>query len=364
MYSSTTSVGGTPKVTNQTQTDVSWEDLSQAAVQTNGRGDSTSTAESTSESSTLPKSSPNRRRRRRPKPAEDTMENELFISEEPPTPKVNGMKDIPEQEEVTSPKEQNCDVAENNAAEVTEQQTEETNEVPSQNGEPTEGTEEEAQEKEDPVKENVIYEISEHVWEAAGYDYNMPTSMAFLSDGTAVVAEYGNSHLQFFSPDGKFQKAVEELKPFCLCVDNEDRILVGDRRDKTLRMFDSDGEQIMTWDLDLFKWISGIGVTSGWKYVICEREKCKIGIYEPEGQLIKEFGSNGHNDTQFSMADFLAIDSHDRIVLCDSANHCVKLFDTNGKFLRKFGERGNRNGQLEWPKRCVSRSPRQCDRYG
>ncbi len=50
------------------------------------------------------------------------------------------------------------------------------------------------------------------------------------------------------------------------------------------------------------------------------------------------------------MADFLAIDSHDRIIVCDSGSHCLRVFDQQGKFLMKFGDRGSGNGAVEWPK--------------
>lgn len=394
VYGSSQSISGAPKVTNQTQTDVSWEDLSQATRgreregSERGGGSVASPPSSVSESSSfgLKSGSPNRRRRRRPRPqTEDAgaMENELFISEEPcvsPKAKVNGMSKASasasecrvDNGDVTMASAESMDKiitdgdgGENAQGEEMSQSETSQNQNQNGGGGGQDGEQQNWDEhqhedpdqpqdprEDDPIKETVVYEIAEHVWEARGFEYAMPTSAAFLGDGTAVVAEYGQSTLQFFSPDGRLAKSVDdEMKPYVVCAHGEDKVLVGDRRDRTLKVYDAAGEEVLRWEADAFKWISGVGVTaSGDRYVVCEREKCKIGVYEPDGNLVKEFGSHGNNDTQFSMADFLAVDSHDRIILCDSANHCVKIFNLDGKFLGKFGERGSRNGQLEWPK--------------
>ena len=51
------------------------------------------------------------------------------------------------------------------------------------------------------------------------------------------------------------------------------------------------------------------------------------------------------------MADFIAVDSKQRVLVADSGNHCIKAFDSNsGAFLAKFGARGVADGCLDWPK--------------
>jgi len=51
------------------------------------------------------------------------------------------------------------------------------------------------------------------------------------------------------------------------------------------------------------------------------------------------------------MADFVAVDSHDRVVVADSGNHRLKLFDpSSGKLVANFAGRGNTDGCLLWPK--------------
>ena len=64
-----------------------------------------------------------------------------------------------------------------------------------------------------------------------------------------------------------------------------------------------------------------------------------------------EFGSYGTKDAQLCMADFVAVDSHNRVIVTDSGNHQLKLFDpATGKLVANFASRGNTDGCLLWPK--------------
>jgi len=51
------------------------------------------------------------------------------------------------------------------------------------------------------------------------------------------------------------------------------------------------------------------------------------------------------------MADFVAVDSHNRVIVADSGNHRLKLFDAAaGKLVANFASRGDADGCLLWPK--------------
>lgn len=78
----------------------------------------------------------------------------------------------------------------------------------------------------------------------------------------------------------------------------------------------------------------------------------QIGIYSTAGDRLSEFGAYGANDKQLCMADFVAVDSHDRVIVADSGNHCLKLFDPNaaGKPIGRISQRGDTDGCLHWPK--------------
>jgi len=77
----------------------------------------------------------------------------------------------------------------------------------------------------------------------------------------------------------------------------------------------------------------------------------QVGVYTAAGERVTEFGSYGTKDSQLCMADFVAVDSHDRVIVSDSGNHQLKLFDpATGKVVSAFAGRGNADGCLLWPK--------------
>lgn len=181
--------------------------------------------------------------------------------------------------------------------------------------------------------------------------YLMPTGVAILSQGNTVVADYGFGCLQYYADDGIPLHKIEGIKPFSIAVNpSNNQVIVGDRRKKTICLFDECGCDVAEWDANMFKWICGIGIFRNGDLVILDREKSQFGIYKPNGQLVYAFGSYGNGEKQLCMGEFLVVDEMDRIVTCDSGNHCVKIFSITGSLLQSFSNRGEEDGELQWPK--------------
>ena len=191
---------------------------------------------------------------------------------------------------------------------------------------------------------------AELLWKVEKCEYDMPTGVVFMPDDLVVVAEYGNSLLQYYTRAGRFVRSVTGVKPFGIATDQEGVVVLTDRLEHTVKLYDRDGANTFHMDKEKFSWTSGVAVNSRGQYILCDRDRSRVSIYESTGEMVSEFGSFGPGDDQFCMADFLAVDSRDRIVLSDSANHCVKVFSDTGELLLKCGGRGSGDGDLLWPK--------------
>jgi DNA-binding beta-propeller fold protein YncE len=86
--------------------------------------------------------------------------------------------------------------------------------------------------------------------------FNMPTDIAFLSDGTFVVSDgYVNSRLVKFDADGRpvaawGTKGSEPLQfetPHSVAVDDQDRIYVADRENRRIQVVSPRGEFLAAW---------------------------------------------------------------------------------------------------------------------
>ena len=90
--------------------------------------------------------------------------------------------------------------------------------------------------------------------------FNMPTDLAFLSDGAFVVSDgYMNSRVVTFDRDGKLvaawgtkgARARQFNVPHSVAVDGRDRIYVADRENDRIQVFDADGRYVAEWtDVD------------------------------------------------------------------------------------------------------------------
>lgn len=86
--------------------------------------------------------------------------------------------------------------------------------------------------------------------------FNMPTDLAFLSDGSFVVSDgYMNSRVVRFTPDGKLAAAwgtkgsrpLQFNVPHSVAVDDRDRIYVADRENDRIQVLDADGRLVAEW---------------------------------------------------------------------------------------------------------------------
>ncbi len=84
-----------------------------------------------------------------------------------------------------------------------------------------------------------------------------------------------------------------------------------------------------------------------------------IQKFDPNGNLITQWGSYGSNDGEFKQdAGGIAVDAESNVYVADSWNGRIQKFDSNGKFLTKWGYHGNKDEKLYFP------SDITIDKYG
>lgn len=87
--------------------------------------------------------------------------------------------------------------------------------------------------------------------------FNRPTDVAVGANGDFFVSDgYGNSRVVKFSKDGKFIKIIGGVKgtepgrfnlPHSVVIDSRGRLLVGDRENARVQIFDQDGKFLEMW---------------------------------------------------------------------------------------------------------------------
>ena len=87
--------------------------------------------------------------------------------------------------------------------------------------------------------------------------FNHPTDVAVAPNGDLYVSDgYGNARVHWFSPDGTLKRSWGEpgrgpgqfMTPHGIWVLSDGRVLVGDRENDRVQVFDAEGEYLTAWD--------------------------------------------------------------------------------------------------------------------
>ncbi|HIE98210.1 MAG TPA: hypothetical protein EYG03_25375 [Planctomycetes bacterium] len=143
--------------------------------------------------------------------------------------------------------------------------------------------------------------------------YNLPTNVAVAADGHLFIADgYGNASIHHFDADGNLVRtwgapgdAVGQFNvPHGICVDARGRILVADRENSRIQIFDRKGTLLQTWtDIirpcqvfagadDVF-FVAELGNQNGrfpWQPRPPQPTGGRVSIFDGDGSLLSRWG--------------------------------------------------------------------------
>ncbi|CAH1265712.1 TRIM2 [Branchiostoma lanceolatum] len=186
--------------------------------------------------------------------------------------------------------------------------------------------------------------------------FNVP--LPVTTEGDIVVADYGNSRLQFLNKDGSFKLKVKlRFKPMGVSVLSNDELLVTgdghmihvlDKRGRGARVIQVPGAA------DQHKTTRGAAVDGSGRVIVTIGHQ--VFILSPSDDVVRRFGDKGQGQQQLGSNLRVAVNSRDQIIISDYHNHCLKIFDPSGRHLFTSGSRGSGTGQLEWPDSVIADS--------
>ena len=147
---------------------------------------------------------------------------------------------------------------------------------------------------------------------------NKPGGVSVNSDGNIFICELDGSGLRVRDKEGNemiestIQKTIDSLhlKPIDVSIGLDDQIVVLDQS---------------------------------------REDGCRVVILNKEGELIKSFGSQGSQNSQFNGPEGVDVDGEGRIIVSDTYNHRIQVFENDGSFIRSFGSKGSSQGQFYYP---------------
>lgn len=134
----------------------------------------------------------------------------------------------------------------------------------------------------------------------------------------------------------------ELCRPWGVCCDNNNNIIVADRSNNRIQIFSFSGKFIRRFgrhgsDPGEFDRPAGVATDPSNQIVVADKDNHRIQVFTMEGEFVRMFGEKGSKNGQFNYPWDVDVDSKGRIVVSDTRNHRIQLFSADGTFLNKYG---------------------------
>jgi DNA-binding beta-propeller fold protein YncE len=162
--------------------------------------------------------------------------------------------------------------------------------------------------------------------------FNKPTDVAFGPNGEVFVSDgYGNSRVVKFDRHGKFlstwgtagDQTGEFDLPHSIVVDAERQVLVGDRENNRIQVFDLNGRHLETWSGFA---PYGIAIDSSQRVFIADGRAHQILRLNSKGQIVARQGTQGPGAGQFILPHMLAVDGGGNLYVAEVGGRRVQKF--------------------------------------
>ncbi|KAJ1368413.1 hypothetical protein KIN20_029540 [Parelaphostrongylus tenuis] len=165
---------------------------------------------------------------------------------------------------------------------------------------------------------------------------------------TAVEVRHGRNYADIATQGELFSFGKEgsgdgELcRPWGICVDLRGRVLVADRSNNRIQIFDRDGVFLAKFGCGgtrsgQFDRPAGVTVNTRNNIVVADKDNHRIQVFDENGNFLLKFGERGRPIGMFNYPWGVATNTQNHIAVSDTRNHRVQVFNESGQFIRKCG---------------------------
>ena len=157
-------------------------------------------------------------------------------------------------------------------------------------------------------------------------EFDRPTDIAFAPNGDVFVSDgYGNSRVMKFSSAGRFlkswgtkgTKAGEFDLPHAIIMDSKGRLLVGDRENDRIQLFDADGKFLDEWPGFA---PYGIAINSDGHVFVADAQAHQVLRLDAAGKVQQRWGQKGTAPGEFDTPHMLAFDAAGNLFVAEVGN--------------------------------------------
>lgn len=171
--------------------------------------------------------------------------------------------------------------------------------------------------------------------------FGAPTKVAFLRDGTPVVADgYRNARVAFLQRGGGVVTAWgsqgradgEFDLPHGVAVDGDDRVYVADRDNARVQVFERTGAHRATWSGPAMGRPFAVAVAGERVFVVDggdqdpDRPAAGVVVLDRDGRVLGRFGPHGAGPGQLSEPHDIAVDARGRVYVAELGARRIQRF--------------------------------------
>lgn len=169
--------------------------------------------------------------------------------------------------------------------------------------------------------------------------------------------EYTNLGIVSLAFGTEGSKPGQLSRPWGICSDQKGNIIVGDRSNHRIQVFDSGGAFVRSFGSNgnrkgQFNRPAGVATTREGHVVVADKDNHRIQVLTLEGVVVHVVGgTKGGNDDQMIYPYDVAVNQVDgRICVTDTGNHRILIFSPDCKLIGKFGYKGYLCGHFDSPR--------------
>ena len=197
--------------------------------------------------------------------------------------------------------------------------------------------------------------------------FEEPCGMCLDNRGNILVTQRQNPRIQRFTPSGKFvgkfgQKTLlgsNLSEPWSVCVASSGEIYVSDWDKSCIHIFQDGGRYLCTLGSKIKGGVGvkesllfpgGIAYDSHGRILVTDRGNHCVWLFQSDGSIVSRFGSKGHAPGDLYYPYGIAVTPEGRIVVSESGNHRISMFSPSRQFLHCFGRQGGQPGFFDHPR--------------
>jgi tripartite motif-containing protein 2/3 len=167
-------------------------------------------------------------------------------------------------------------------------------------------------------------------------------ALVYTKQGTLLATDNKNKEVCTFAKNGEMLNSFKVQDPGGnvdgIASLSDGNIAVSLYSRNCIAVYRPNGELVKEFGSDRLNGPSGLAVNNKGQLFVAEYQGHRVSVYSENGEFQYSFGSRGSQPGEFVCPDHLCIGQDGLLYVSDRDNHRIQVFQQDGRFVRQFGK--------------------------